>query len=102
MNGQVLTMDSVVCRTSDVVFSRLDDELLAIDAQAGYCYSMNDTAGRIWELLNAPVSVAGICSRLQAEFTVEESSCQQEVLSLMERLLDSGLIQVMDAQKNPD
>jgi len=101
MNGHELTMGSVVCRTSDVVFSRLDDELLAIDAQAGYCYSMNETAGRIWELIGAPVSIGDLCSRLKTEFSVEQLLCQQEVLPLMEKLLESGLIQVMDAQTSP-
>jgi len=36
---------SIVQRAKEVLFSRLDDELLAIDAQAGFCYALNETAG---------------------------------------------------------
>jgi hypothetical protein len=45
-------------------FSQLDDELLAIDAQAGYCYSLNETAGRVWDLIATPMSLDAICAQL--------------------------------------
>lgn len=98
MKSEGITIDSVVCRMSDVVFTRLDDELLAIDSQAGYCYSMNETAGRIWDLISVPVAVGDLCSHLRAEFTVDEQQCRFEILDLLKGLLDSGLIQVVDAQ----
>lgn len=94
-----IATDSVVYRASDVVFSKLDDDLLAIDAQAGYCYSMNKTAGRIWEIISVPVSVSALCSQLKAEFSVDENMFQKEVISLLESLFENGLIQVKDAQK---
>ena len=97
-----LNTDSVVRRCADVVFSKLDDELLAIDSQAGYCYSMNETAGRIWDLVVNPVSVAELCSQLRNEFAVDEHTCLKEVLPLLQRLTDSGLIQVTDAYTGPE
>lgn len=98
MKPQEITIDSIVCRKSDVVFSKLDDELLAIDSQAGYCYSLNETAGRIWDLISVPVAVVDLCSHLRAEFTVDEQVCRNEILLLLKGLLESGLIQVVDVQ----
>jgi coenzyme PQQ synthesis protein D (PqqD) len=102
MSYHEINVDSVVCRTSDVVFSKLDDELLAIDAQAGYCYSMNETAGRIWEMISVPVSVGELCSQMRTEFFVDELMCRQEILTLLKGLLESGLIQVKDAQTHSE
>jgi len=102
MECQEITVDSVVSRTSNVVFSKLDDELLAIDAQSGYCYSMNETAGRIWELINVPVSVGELCSQLRTEFSVDEDVCRKEILALLKLLLAAGLIQVKDAQADSE
>jgi len=98
MESKLITIDSVVYRSSNVVFSKLDDELLAIDSQAGYCYSMNETAGRIWEMISSPVSISELCSQLKNEYTVDENVCLQEVLPLVQNLYDSGLIKVKDAQ----
>jgi len=98
MQNQQITVASLVNRSADIVFSKLDDELLAIDAQAGYCYSMNETAGRIWEMISIPVSIGDICSRLVKEYSVDEVLCLSEVLPLLQKLHESGLVQVKDAQ----
>lgn len=98
MKSQEINIDSVVCRKSDVVFSKLDDELLAIDSQAGYCYSLNETAGRIWDLISVPVTVGDLCAQLGSEFAVDEHECRDEVFVLLRGLLESGLIQVVDVQ----
>ena len=100
MKLQQITTESVVFRSADIVFSKLDDELLAIDAQVGFCYSMNETAGRIWEIISSPVSIGELCSQLRKEYSVNEGVCLQEVLPLVQKLHDSGLIKVRDAQSD--
>lgn len=89
-------LDSVVWRSTDVVFSRLDDELLAIDAQAGFCYSMNETAGRIWDMISAPIAVSEVCSRLTTEFKVSHDACIHDVLPLLEEMHEAGIIMIKD------
>jgi hypothetical protein len=88
---------SIIIRTAEVLFSRLDEEMLAIDAQAGYCYSLNESAGLLWDLISAPTSVNEICTQLCTEYTVDENTCLNEVLTLLKDMLDAGLIQVKDA-----
>ena len=87
---------SIVKRGKDVPFSQLDDELLAIDAQAGYCYSLNETAGRVWELIVTPMPVSAVCVQLRREFAVDEATCLRETLSLLQALCAAGLVQVVD------
>ncbi len=89
---------SIVQRAKDVSFSQLDDELLAIDAQAGYCYSLNETAGRVWDLIVAPMPVSAICEQLLHEYRVEEAGCQREVIQLLKGLCDAGLVQVVQGK----
>lgn len=89
---------SIISRKIDIAFTNLDDELLAIDAQTGYCYSMNDTAGEVWEILSAPMTFNDLCSRLCDEFDVDEGTCHQEVLMLLNDLWDAGLIEVEHGQ----
>jgi hypothetical protein len=86
---------TIVKRAKDVLFSQLDDELLAIDAQAGYCYSLNETAGRVWELIATPMPISALCAQLRQEFAVDEAACQQETLALVQALYDAELAQVI-------
>jgi hypothetical protein len=86
-----------VQRSKEIPFSQLDDELLAIDADAGYCYALNETAGRVWELIASPITIDAVCAQLGKEYTVDEATCLREVLVLLQRLCNAGLAQVQDA-----
>jgi hypothetical protein len=94
MNATMIHLDSIVQRGKDIPFSQLDDELLAIDAQAGYCYSLNETAGRVWDLIATPMSLDAICAQLRREYTVDEATCEREVTTLLQGLCNAGLVQV--------
>ncbi len=90
---------TVFRRTKDIAFTPFDHERLAIDAPAGYCYSLNETAGRVWELMAAPVSFGAICAQLRKEFSVDEQTCVRQVSDLLRGLCDAGLVQVGDEDK---
>jgi hypothetical protein len=91
----MINLNSIVQRGKDIPFSQLDDELLAIDAQAGYCYSLNETAGRVWDMIATPMSLGAICAQLRREYAVDEPTCRREVTALLQGLCDAGLVQVV-------
>ena len=70
--------------------------MLAIDQQAGFCYSMNLPAARIWELIPDPIAVGDVCDSLCREFAVDRATCLADVLQFLNAMLDAGLIQVTD------
>lgn len=85
---------SIVQRAKDVPFSQLDDEWLAIDAQAGFVYSLNESAGLIWDLIQMPTSIQTICARLRQEYAVDEATCRRDVIAVLQALHDAELVQV--------
>lgn len=86
--------NSVIQRTRDLSFSQLDDDLLAIDAQAGYYYALNESAGRIWDLIAKPVTVGTVCEQLRREYAVNPDECERTVLTLLQSLHKAGLVKV--------
>lgn len=91
---------SRVSRAKDVMFSQLDEELLAIDSQAGFCYSLNETAGLIWEMMDEPVTIQDICTRLQKKFDVDEKDCLSDVTALLKGLYQAELVKVSHEDKS--
>jgi len=87
---------SVVQRTKDILFNRIDDELLAIDANAEYCYSLNESASRAWELISSPTRVETVCQRLIEEFDIDKATCERDISELFESLNEAGLIRISD------
>lgn len=87
---------ALITRSRDIQFQVYDDELLAVDADSGYCYSLNESAGRIWALLEAHTSLGSICRQLCQEYVVEESVCMQEVSAVLLELSQAGLVVIED------
>jgi hypothetical protein len=86
----------VVSRNPEVNFVPLHDDRLAIDERAGYCYSLNISAGRVWDLMPSPVAVSVICSALCTEFSVDRESCLRDVSELLDTMRAAGLVRVAD------
>ena len=87
---------SVVFSAGTLPFSRVHDDLLAIDQQAGFCYSMNAPAARIWELIPEPTPVSTVCGILCTEFGVDPEQCMTETIAFLSELSAAGLIIVAD------
>ena len=72
------------------------EETALLSAAQGKYYSLNGPAGRIWELLAKPMSIAAICETLVTEFDVDAESCRRNTVELIGELLDDDLIQKVD------
>ncbi len=102
MSAAFLTLDSMVRRVNRLPFSALDDDLLALDADRGYVYSMNATSAAIWELFREPTSIRAACRTLTGRYAVDEATCERDVLSTLTELLQAGLVEVIDAVSPAD
>jgi len=54
---------------------------------------LNDTARRIWELTDAPISLETLCARVAAEFEIGRGECDGAVRALVDDLACRGLME---------
>lgn len=90
-----LSADSVVKRSETVPFARLDEELLAIDPQQRFLYSLNESGGRVWAALAEPTSVRDVCARLIEIYEVDAATCERAVIALLDQLREAGLVDIV-------
>ena len=90
-----LSLETVVKRSESAMFARLDDELLAIDAQLGFLYSLNESGGRVWAAIAEPTLVRDVCARLIDAYDVDDDTCQRSVIALLDQLCDTGLAEIV-------
>ena len=86
---------TVVQASRDIVFSSLDEDMLAMDERAGFCYSLNSSGARIWHLMQSPTSVGAMCSVLCREFEVDQQTCFEDVSEILKSMLDAGLVRLV-------
>lgn len=90
-----LQLDSVVQRAPGITFEPFDNEWLAIDGAAGFCYSLNETAGRVWAQIESPDSIRAVARQVCAQYAVDAATCQADILALVEQMLAYRLVQVV-------
>jgi hypothetical protein len=87
-------LETVVQRRAEPVFTRLDDELLALDPHKASCYALSGTATRVWELISSPIALGTVRDAIVSEFVVDPDTCLADLLELMEQLDAAGLVEV--------
>ncbi len=97
VQAPIFTADTIVRRGGDIVFSRLDDEMLAIHSERGLCHSLNETAAVVWETMETPIAVRDVCVRLRRKYAVGEAECLSDVLVILAAMNANGLIEIADA-----
>lgn len=79
-------------RQPHVVARRLRDAGVLVNLRTNEIFELNDSAMRVWEMLDAPVPLDAIVSTLVAEFTVTAATAEAETLQIFERLKAQGLV----------
>ncbi len=76
-----------------VVWAGQADATVLLDGERGRYYTLNQVAGRMWDLLVAGEPLIEILNCLEEEFDVAGETLQADVDSTVRQLLDAGLIE---------
>ena len=93
----MVSTNSTVVATRDQVSSDLKGEVAILDLKAGVYYGLDAVGARIWHLLQEPKTVDQLRDALLEEYDVEADRCERDLLALLQRLADEGLVEVEDA-----
>lgn len=87
--------NTIVVRTDQLLTSELDGETVLLNLERAAYYGLDSTAQRIWNLIAQPCRVADLCELLTAEYSVEPSTCIQQVCVFLNELNKEGLIRIV-------
>jgi hypothetical protein len=90
----VVSGGSTVVAAKDQVSSDLGGEVAILDLKAGVYYGLDAVGARIWSLIQEPRTVNEIRDILLEEYEVEPEHCERDLLALLRRLADEGLVEV--------
>jgi hypothetical protein len=94
----MISTESVVVASQNQVSSDLAGEAVILAVDSGTYYGLDAVGLRIWQLLKEPKSVADIVLTLVTEYDVEPDRCERDVIVLLTKLAEEGLIEVTGAQ----
>jgi hypothetical protein len=85
-------------KSSSMVGRKVGNELILVPisqniASMEYIYTLNEVAGRIWELLDDSITIAEIVSNLTKEYAVEVKQAEADVVEFISNMKE---IQAVD------
>jgi len=98
MNQSIISIERTVGQYPGNIVSDMDGEKVMLNLQNGKYYNLGSVGGRIWELVEKPVSVQQVVSRLMLEYDVESEQCGKQVVSFLNHLHAEGLIHCTEGE----
>lgn len=95
---QPLQLRSVVVAAADVVAADLGREKALLSMTDGVYYALNPVGAMIWDLVQEPRSVEELRDAVVARYEVEPDRSEHDVLAVLAKLSEWGLLEVRDAE----
>ena len=92
--GERLSPRSIVVATSEQVSCPLGEESAILNLKNSVYYGVNPVATSVWKLIQQPKSIGELRDALVEEYEVEPERCEQDLLTLLDKMRDEGLIDV--------
>ncbi|WPC43292.1 lasso peptide biosynthesis PqqD family chaperone [Clostridium sp. JS66] len=91
---KMISFDTIVVQKVGLDATDIDGEIVMMDIDKGKYYGFNSVGSRIWELIKNPIAIKEIKSALLKEYNVDTKTCEEAVLTFLNRLNDEELISV--------
>ncbi len=89
-----ISSDSIVVIADSQVSCELNQETVILHFNKGAYFGLNEVGTAVWEKLQRPQPVSAIRDAIIAEYDVDRRQCEADVLRLLNRLHEEGLIEV--------
>ena len=86
-----------VATPAHVLVRVLDRESVLLNLETEQYFGLDETGTRMWQLLVGSPSIDSAYRELLVEFDVEPELLRSNLMELLSRLVDSGLLQVFPA-----
>ena len=90
-----ITLNQTITQITGNIVSDMGGEKVMLSINNGKYYNLGNIGGEIWELIEEKKSVNQLVSELMSNYNVEQSECEEQVISFLELLLKEKLIEVV-------
>ena len=90
-----LTSKSLVSRNQELIAASIDNDLVMMSVDKGEYYGITGVGSQVWEMLAEPTSVEDMTRHICAEYAVDETTCQTDIQSFVEEMLQLGLVSIV-------
>ena len=87
-----MTEQTILTRKSGLMTADMNGAAVMMDISTGKYFNLGQTGGRIWELLEQPMTIEKLLQTLTAEYDVSYERCKADTLPFLQKMADKGLL----------
>ena len=87
-----MTNTTILSRREGLMTADMNGSAVMMDIMTGKYYNLGQIGGRIWELLEEPLTLAALVEKLTDEYDVSAEQCRTDILPFLNTLLERGLL----------
>jgi hypothetical protein len=95
-NSTKITIESIVSVAADQVSCELEGEAAILNLASGAYHGLDPVGLAVWNLIASPIAVSQIVDRMTTQYDVDRARCERDLLALLAKLDERGLIQISD------
>ena len=89
-----ISFTSRVSVPPDVLISQVGGESVILNTSSERYFGLDEIGTSIWEVITSSDSIQAAFDRLLAEYDVEPTRLREDLNTLIEKLVDNGLLEV--------
>ena len=93
----MLTLDDNVNIPANVSFTFVDEDAVLLNMQTNQYYLLDEVGARLWGLLQDAKSLRESYKIILDEYEVEPTQLEEDVLELLVKLKEQGLVEIVQA-----
>jgi Coenzyme PQQ synthesis protein D (PqqD) len=90
-----IELTTTVKQSTNQVSCNLNGEVAILNLNSTLYFGLEEVGAYIWQAMEKPAKVSDLCQQVLEHFDVGEEECQADILKLVQRLDDAGLIETM-------
>lgn len=92
--GMEITLAQRAVPSDEVLFQEVGGEAVILDLASESYFGLDQVGTRIWNLLLIDPGLQSVYESLQTEFEVDPAQLECDLLALVRKLADSGLVRI--------
>lgn len=92
-----VTLKNRVTVLENILFRELEGEAVILNLDSECYLGLDDVGTRMWTVLTTSDSIQAAFDTLLGEYDIEANVLLTDLLDLIEKLIDNGLVRVVDA-----
>ncbi|WP_127531067.1 lasso peptide biosynthesis PqqD family chaperone [Paenibacillus kobensis] len=92
-----ISLNETVVQAAGNLASNMNGETVMMRIESGKYYNLGEIGGRIWSLIETPITVEALVAELIQEYEVAAAECEPQVIAFLENLAKEQLILVVQA-----